>query len=113
MLQKKEILRLMMMYCGPVPVISGFGTLSAGGVLLMVGNKALIPSLYIVTLLKILMLGVLLLCFKIMSSGNLDYFYINVGWHPRKLLRLAVCIDSVTYTLVCILILLFRYVFNF
>lgn len=103
----------MMMYCGSVLVVSGFGTLSAMGVLLMVGNKALIPSLYVATLLKMLMLGVLLLCFKIMSSGKQDYFYINVGWHPRKLLRLAICIDSVTYILFCILVLLLRYVFNF
>lgn len=113
MLSEKQIYRLVMLYCRPIVFISGLATLAGASTLLLVGNKSLLPAFYIVTLLKVLVVAVSVMLLKIMAREREYYFYINIGMHPRKLLKTALSFDAVIYFTICLFILVLRYVFNF
>lgn len=111
MLSEKQIFRLVFMYCGPYLLISGAGTLAAAGVLPFVGRELMIEAFVMVTLLKMGLAAMAVALLKMLSSGRGDFFYINLGQHPSKLLKMAVCMDSAIYISLCILIMLMRNVF--
>lgn len=113
MLSEKQIYRLVMLYCRPIVFISGLSTLAGASTLLMVGSKTFLSALYIVTLLKVLVVAVSVVLLKLMAREREYYFYINIGHHPRKLLKMALCSDAVIYFTVCLFISVIRYVFNF
>ena len=113
MLSEKQIYRLVMLYCRPIVFISGLSTLAGAGTLLMVGSKTFLSALYIVTLLKVLCDAVSVVLLKLMAREREYYFYINIGQHPRKLLKMALCFDAFIYFTVCLFIFVIRYVFNF
>lgn len=113
MLSEKQIYRLVMLYCRPIVFISGLSTLAGASTLLMVGSKTFLSALYIVTLLKVLCDAVSVVLLKLMAREREYYFYINIGQHPRKLLKMALCSDAVIYFTVCLFISVLRYVFNF
>lgn len=113
MLSEKQIFRLVMLYCRPIVLISAVATLAAICTLFMVGEKALLPAFYILTLLKVLGVAVSVVFLKIMARDREYYFYVNIGQHPKKLLRMALFYDAVIYFTVCLFIFVLRYVFNF
>lgn len=113
MLSEKQIYRLVMLYCRPIVFISGLSTLAGASTLLMVGSKAFLSALYIVTLLKVLCDAVSVVLLKLMAREREYYFYVNIGQHPRKLLKMALCFNAVIYFTACLFISVIRYVFNF
>lgn len=113
MLSEKQIYRLVMLCCRPIVLISGVGTLAAASSLFLVGGKSLLPTFYIVTLLKVIVVAASVVLLKIMAREREYYFYINIGQHPSKLLKMAFCFDAFIYFTVCLFIFVLRYVFNF
>lgn len=111
MLSEKQTFRLMLMYCGPYLLISGAGTLAAAGVLAFVGKELMTEAFVMITFLKIGLAPMSVALLRMLSRGREDYFYINLGQHPTKLLKMAVCLDAAVYISLCMLIMLLRHVF--
>lgn len=111
MLSEKQTFRLMLMSCGPYLLISGAGLLAASGVLAFVGRELMTEAFVMVTLLKMGLAVMSVALLRMLSRGREDYFYINLGQHPTKLLKMAVSLDAAVYISLCMVIMLLRYVF--
>lgn len=109
---EKQTYRLVAMYCRPLLAISAAGTLSVAGTLVMVGSSALASTFCITSMLKAALTAISVLLLRSMRQKSEDYFYINLGQHPKKLLGLALCADAAAYIIACSLILFVRYVSN-
>ena len=93
-------------------MFSALGTISAAGTLVFVSKESLAATLYILSMLKVAVMAISVFLFFNMRQEREDYFYINIGQHPRKLLGMALCTDAATYITICTLIMIARYVFN-
>lgn len=112
MLTEKQIFRLIRTYCSPVLVLAGTGTASAAGALALTSYGSIAATFCILCILKAATTAIAVLLFKSMRKPEEDYFYINIGQHPVKLLKTALCADAAIYILACSLIILLRYVIN-
>ena len=99
------------MCCSPYLFISGAGTLAAAGVLVFVGKEFMTEAFVMITFLKIGLAAMSVALLKMLSRGREDYFYINLGQHPNKLLKMGIYLDLAIYISLCILIILLRNVF--
>ncbi len=111
MLSEKQTFHLMLMSCGPYLLISGAGTLAAAGVLAFVGKELMTEAFVMITFLKMGLAAMSVALLRMLSRGREDYFYINLGQHPTKLLKMAVCLDAAIYIFLCMLIMILRHVF--
>lgn len=111
MLSEKQIFRLMLMHCAPYLLVSGAGTLVSAGVLALVGRELLTEMLVLNFILKLGLVAVAVVLLRVLSSGREEYFYINLGQHPNRLLKMGICLDLGIYISLCILIILLRNVF--
>ena len=112
MLDFRQKIFLMLMYMRPVLIISGLGTLSASGTLIMVGVDTMKDVALSLVILKLLILAISVLLFTLMSSKDRKFFYINVGVSTRKLTRMAVILDLAVFFVLLTLIFVLRYAFN-
>jgi len=106
---KIKILHLMLLYCSPVLVFSGLVTLAISALLLLVGKEILVDLFFMVTILRYAIVAAVTLLFRLTSSKAQECFYINLGQHPSKLLKLALGLDSVIYITLCLTIIFIRY----
>ena len=109
---EKQTYRLVAMYCRPLLVISIAGTLAVTGTLVLVGSNSLVAALSILSMLKAALTAISVLLLFSMRQKREDYFYINIGLHPRKLLGMALCADAATYIIACSLVLFVRHALN-
>lgn len=105
---RSQILKLMTIYARPFLIISGLGSLSAMLTLSITGKESMTGSFFALTFLKLVIAAIALILFKLLTSKDQEFFYINIGLHPRLLLRCAVVIDLSLYFFICILIMVFR-----
>ena len=112
MLTEKQLFRLIRIYCSPVLALAGIGTASAAVALALTSNEATASTFCILCILKVATTAIAVLLFKSMRKPEEDFFYINIGQHPNKLLKTALCADAAIYIIICFLILLLRYVIN-
>ena len=106
---KIKILRLMLLYCSPVLIFSGLVTIAISALLLLVGKEILVDLFFMVTILRYAIVAAVTLLFRLTSSKSQECFYINLGQHPSKLLKLALGLDSVIYITLCLTIIFIRY----
>lgn len=111
MLPEKQIFRLMLMHCAPFLLISGAGTLAAAGVLAFVGRELITEVFVINSILKMGLVAAAVVLLKLLSREGGEYFYINLGQHPNKLLKMGICLDLAIYFSLSILIIILRNVF--
>ena len=67
------------MYMKPVLIVSGLGSLSAWGTMMIVGTHAMKDTAIILTVLKGLTVAITTILFTLLSSRDMKFFYINVG----------------------------------
>ena len=106
---KIKILRLMLLYCSPVLVFSGLATLAISALLLLVGKEILVDFFFMITILRYAIVAAVTLLFRLTSSRAQECFYINLGQHPSRLLKLALGLDSVIYITLCTTIIFIRH----
>lgn len=106
---KIKILRLMLLYCSPVLVFSGLATLAISALLLLVGKEILVDFFFMITILRYAIVAAVTLLFRLTSSRAQECFYINLGQHPSRLLKLALGLDSVIYITLCMTIIFIRH----
>ena len=106
---KIKILRLMLIYCSPVLVFSGLATLAISALLLLVGKEILVDFFFMITILRYAIVAAVTLLFRLTSSRAQECFYINLGQHPSRLLKLALGLDSVIYITLCMTIIFIRH----
>lgn len=109
MLTTRQIFSLMLMYMRPVLIVSGLGTLSALGALIMMSVEVMKNNILPLTILKTIILAISALLFTIMSSKDRKFFYINIGVSTKKLMRLAIVMDMLAYFVLITLIIVIRY----
>ena len=112
MLTDKQKFELMRMYMRPVLVFSGIGSVSALGVMLVVGMESLVTTAGIVSFIKLLVLAFSILLYMILRDESGKFFYINLGLSEKKLMGWTVSFDLAVYFSVMILILILRYAIN-
>ena len=106
---KIKILRLMLLYCSPVLVFSGLATLAISALLLLVDKEILVDFFFMITILRYAIVAAVTLLFRLTSSRAQECFYINLGQHPSRLLKLALGLDSVIYITLCMTIIFIRH----
>lgn len=99
----------MLMYMKPVLIVSGLGSLSAWGTLILVGTPAMQDTAMILTVLKSLIVAISTLLFTLLSSRDMKFFYINIGISTRTLMIWAVVLDLTVYFIVMTLIISIRH----
>ena len=109
MADSRQKFSLMLMYMRPVLIISGLGSLSAATTLMMVSAEAVGDTAVMVTMLKILVLAISTLLFKMLSSKDRKFFYINVGISTRSLMYRAICLDMAVFIILLTIIILVRH----
>ena len=109
MADSRQKFSLMLMYMRPVLIISGLGSLSAVTTLMMVSAEAVGNTAVMVTMLKILVLAISTLLFKMLSSKDRKFFYINVGISTRSLMCRAICLDMAVFIILLTIIILVRH----
>ena len=112
MMTDRQKLKLMATYARPFLIISGLGSISAMLTLAMVGKGSMTGSFFAMTFLKLVISAIALILFKLLTSKDQEFFYINIGLHPRLLVRWAVAIDLKLYFSICIFIIVFRNVIS-
>ena len=93
------------MYMKPVLIVSGLGSLSSWGTMMIVGTHAMKDTAIILTVLKGLTVAITTILFTLLSSRDMKFFYINVGISTRKLMIWAIILDMIIYLIVLTLIL--------
>lgn len=108
MISSRQKIKLTITYALPVLIISGLGSLSASMLLCMISKEGLTTAFITATVLKFVITAIASLLFKMLTSRDQDYFYINIGLHPSKLLTWAILADMVMYFILSILIIVIR-----
>ncbi len=98
----------MLTYTRPSLIVSGAGTIIAFLFMASVSIGSLSDFVMLATVLKLLIIAISFLLLRILASKDRDYFYINVGIHPRILMRWSISLDVAVYFAGCILITLIR-----
>lgn len=98
----------MLTYTRPSMIISGVGSLAAFLLLSSVSIGSLSDTVMTATILKLLITAISFILLRMLASKDRDYFYINVGIHPRILMRWSISLDVAVYFAGCILITLIR-----
>lgn len=102
-------MRLMALYARPVLIISGTGSTLALLLMMSVSISSLTDTMMTATILKILITAISALLFRMLASKDREYFYINVGVHPKLLLKWAISLDAAAYIVLSILIIVIRH----
>lgn len=108
MITIKEKMKLMGMYARPYLIVSGLGSLSAVVTLAVVGKGSIMGALTSLTVLKVVVMAISLILFKLLESKEQAYFYINIGLHPSLLLKWAVFADTLAYLIICTILIVIR-----
>lgn len=98
----------MLTYTRPALTVSGLGSLAAFLLWIHVSIESLFDAVMLATVLKILITAIINLLFRILAAKERDYFYINIGIHPRILLMWSISLDVATYIAGATLIILIR-----
>ena len=98
----------MLTYTRPSLTVSGIGSIVAFLFMAKVSIGNLSDFIMLATVLKLLIIAISFLLLRILASKDRDYFYINVGIHPRILMRWSTSLDFTTYLAGSILITLIR-----
>ncbi len=98
----------MLTYTRPSLTVSGIGSIVAFMFMAKVSIGSLSDFIMLATVLKLLIIAISFLLLRILASKDRDYFYINVGIHPRILMRWSISLDVAVYFAGCILITLIR-----
>lgn len=98
----------MLTYTRPSLTVSGIGSIVAFLFMAKVSIGNLSDFIMLATVLKLLIIAISFLLLRILASKDRDYFYINVGIHPRILMRWSISLDFTTYLAGSILITLIR-----
>ena len=110
MLTNLHKLKLMVIYTRPILIISGIGSLAIFALLANVSLNSLIVTTITATMFKMVITALAAILFRMMVSKDRDYFYINIGLHPSRLLKWSICSDYAIYLTVCTLIIIIRHV---
>lgn len=109
MISGRQKIKLMAMYARPVLIISGLGSISAATLMIMISIERLTTGFTTATVLKLVILAIATLLFKMLTSKDQEFFYINIGLHPSRLLRWAILIDLAIFFILCTLIMIIRH----
>ena len=109
MISGRQKIKLMAMYARPVLIISGLGSISAAMLMIMISIERLRMAVTTGMVLKSVILAIATLLFKMLTSKDQEFFYINLGLHPSRLLRWAILTDLVMYLIICTLIIIIRH----
>lgn len=110
MISDSHKLKLMAIYTRPILIISGTGSLAIFALLANVSLNSLIVTTITATMFKMVITALAAILFRMMVSKDRDYFYINIGLHPSKLLKWSICSDYTVYLAICIFIIVIRHV---
>lgn len=102
----------MAQYTGPYLMISGAGTFAVLLLTAVTAKENLIATVSIASVLKILICAITVLLFRMIGAKHLEWFYINIGLHPRKLLKWAISADAAVYITACTMIIILKNVLN-
>ena len=108
MLSSRQKFKLMLTYTRPALIVSGLGSIAAFMLWLNVSVESLFDAVTLATVLKILIIAIVNILFRMLVSKDSDYFYINIGIHPRILLRWSILLDTTVYIAGAALIILLR-----
>ena len=108
MLTTRQKFSLMLTYTRPSLTVSGMGSIVAFLFMAKVGIGSLSDFIMLATILKILIISISFLLLRMLASKDRDYFYINIGIHPRILMRWSITLDASVYLAGCILITIIR-----
>ena len=98
----------MLTYTRPALTVSVLGRLDAFLLWIHVSIESLFDAVTLATVLKILITAIINLMSRILAAKERDYFYINIGIHPRILLMWSISLDVATYIAGATLIILIR-----
>ena len=112
MISTKQKIKLTITYTLPVLIISGLGSLSASMLLCMISKEGLTTAFITATVLKLVITAIAALLFRMLTSKDQEFFYINIGLHPFKLLRWAIMADISMYLILSTLIIVIRNVIS-
>lgn len=112
MISLRQKIKLTITYTRPVLIITGLGSLSAAMLLCMISKGNLTTAFNTAIVLKLVITAIATLLFNMLTSKDQDYFYINIGLHPSKLLRWAILADILVFLILSTLIILIRNVIS-
>lgn len=98
----------MLTYTRPALIVSGLGSLAAFMLWIGVSIESLFDAVTLATVLKILIIAIINILFRMLASKDREYFYINIGIHPRVLLKWSILFDATTYIAGATLIIIIR-----
>lgn len=108
MLTKKDKFNLMVSYTCPILIVAGLSSLVSLVFLTMTSIESLATLFMVFTFLKILAESLTVLLFNSLKSKGQDYFYINLGLHPKNLLIWEISIEAILYILLFIPLIIIR-----